>query len=315
MADIAENRGRVLDGAMMGVGTWAWGDRLYWGYGSTYHKEDLFEVFERSLEKGITLFDTAEVYSLGGAETILGEFVRRSDGKALVATKFMPFPWRLNRAALFRALRHSLSRMGLSCVDLYQMHFPLPPINIETWMEYMVEAVQAGMTRSVGVSNYDRGEMQRAYDVLMKNGIQLESNQLEYSIMNRKIEKNGLLAHCQQLGVRVIAYTPLASGMLSGKYSPENPPKGMRSGRYTLQLLKRIQPLIHLLRRLGEEHGGKTPAQVALNWTIAKGTIPIPGAKNLMQADQNAAALGWLLSPAEVAEIDETADRIGPMLE
>jgi aryl-alcohol dehydrogenase-like predicted oxidoreductase len=300
----------ILEKVNFGVGTWAWGDRLMWGFGRGYVSEDLRQVFDATVRAGIRLFDTAEVYGQGKSEQFLGEFITESGEEVIIATKFLPFPWRLNRRSLIRALRGSLKRLGVSTVDLYQIHQPLPPVNVETWMTALAEAVQMGLTREVGVSNYDLSWTQRAYDALAREGIHLASNQVEYSLINRKIEKNGLLKLCQDLGVRVIAYSPLGMGLLSGKYSAENPPPGIRGRRYNRRLLERMTPLLTLMKRIGSDHAGKTPAQVAINWTICKGTLTIPGAKNLSQAEQNAEALGWSLTNEEVAALDEASDQL-----
>jgi aryl-alcohol dehydrogenase-like predicted oxidoreductase len=250
------------------------------------------------------------VYGQGRSEQFLGEFVRSSEEQVIIATKFMPFPWRLSRKSLIRALQGSLKRLGVQQVDLYQIHQAIPPVNVETWMAAMTEAVQMGLTREVGVSNYDPSWNQRAYDALAREGLALASNQVEYSLLNRKIEKNGLLKQCQELGVRVIAYSPLGMGLLTGKYTRENPPGGIRGNRNNRNLLERMTPLMTLMKRIGSDHAGKTPAQVAINWTICKGTLPIPGAKNLSQAEQNAGALGWELTQDEIAALDEASDRL-----
>lgn len=305
----------VLSGVSFGVGTWAWGDRLFWGYGGGYAQDEVRQAFDFSLEAGIRLFDTAEVYGQGQSELLLGDFIRAAretspQEQVLVATKFMPYPWRLSRSSLLRALRGSLRRLGLSQVDLYQIHQPLPPVNVNTWMAALIEATQAGLTRAVGVSNYDISRTQRSYDALIREGIHLASNQVEYSLLNRKIEKDGLLKLCQGLDITLIAYSPLAMGVLTGKYTPENPPKGVRGGRYNRKLLQRIVPLLALMRKIGAAHSGKTPAQVALNWVICKGALPIPGAKNLTQAEQNVGALGWQLTEEEVAALDAASDAV-----
>lgn len=299
----------VLDSVEIGIGTWAWGDRLVWGFGQEYQAEDVRQVFDASLAAGIRLFDTAEVYGQGRSEQFLGEFIKTTEEHVLVATKFMPYPWRLRKGSLLGALRASLKRLGRSQVDLYQMHQSLPPINVETWMEAMTEAVQSGLTREVGVSNYDRGWTQRAYDALAREGIHLASNQVEYSLVERRIEKNGLLKHCHDLGVKVIAYSPLGMGLLTGKYTTENPMRGFRASAKG-RLLAKLDPLMRLMKHIGSDHAGKTPAQVAINWTICKGTLPIPGAKNLSQAEQNAGATGWRLTDEEVAALDEASDKL-----
>jgi aryl-alcohol dehydrogenase-like predicted oxidoreductase len=300
----------VFEGIELGLGTAAWGDRFLWGYGQDYKEEDLKQAFQSSLAAQVNFFDTAEVYGSGQAESLLGEFLKTTDLPAKIATKFMPYPWRLRRGSLLSALRASLARLGRTRVSLYQIHQPLPPVRVETWMEGMAEAFQAGMIEAIGVSNYDRTRTQRAYDALIRLGIPLASNQVEYSLLNRRVEKNGLLDFCKGLGITVIAYSPLAKGVLSGKYSAQSPPRGVRSTMYTPGFLAKTQALINQLRKIGSDRGGKTAGQVALNWAICKGTIPIPGAKNLQQAEQNAAAGGWRLSEDEVSLLDELSDRV-----
>lgn len=298
--------------ARIGVGTWAWGDRLVWGFGRGYQRSDVQEAFETSLAEGLYFFDTAEIYGQGQSEKMLGEFIASAKRPVVVATKFMPYPWRLSQRSLLRALRGSLKRLGLAYVDLYQVHQPLPPINVETWMAGMSEAVQAGLTRAVGVSNYDQSRMQRAYDALAREGVHLAANQVEYSLLNRKVEKNGLLQKCKEMDVKLIAYSPLGMGLLTGKYTAINPPQGIRAGvvNYNRRLMERMEPLMMLMKRIGSDHAGKTPAQVALNWVICKGALPIPGAKNQTQAAQNAGAVGWSLSEEEVMALDKASDQI-----
>lgn len=298
-----------LHHAEMGVGTWAWGDRTMWNYGRGYGEEEVAGAFQKSLEVGVNLFDTAEVYGMGRSERLLGRFLHETDRPVLVATKFMPFPWRFSRRSLLRALRGSLERLGLEKVDLYQIHWPLPPMSVEHWAEALAEAVEAGLARCVGVSNYNLSQMERAYRALARRGIPLASNQVEYHLLNRSVEKNGLLERCRELGVRLIAYSPLAKGLLTGKYTSQNPPPGVR-GRMFAGVLRHLPPLISLMTEIGQEHGGKTPAQVALNWIICKGALPIPGAKTTEQAAHNAGALGWRLSEAQVQALDEASDRI-----
>lgn len=292
----------------LGVGTWAWGDKLVWEYGSgSFTDEDIRAAFATSVEAGINLFDTAEVYGNGRSEEILGRLALPRQQSLVIATKFMPYPWRLRGESLHQALKESLRRLGQ--IDLYQIHVPLPPVSIETWMDAMAEAVEAGLIRSVGVSNYSEEQMRQAHAALARRGIPLASNQVLYSLLNREPEENGVLDACRELGVSLIAYSPLAQGLLTGKYTPQNPPPGIRRLRYRRQLAA-LPPLLGLMEEIGEGHGGKTPAQVALNWTIYQGTIPIPGAKNARQARDNAGALGWRLSAAEVSALETAAAEV-----
>jgi aryl-alcohol dehydrogenase-like predicted oxidoreductase len=299
----------------LGLGTWQWGDRMMWGYGKTHTDSDLHDAFQVSLQSGITFFDTAEVYGKGRSEQLLGACLREARQSPLraplvVATKFMPYPWRLRKRALLSKLRASLARLGLERVDLYQIHWPFRPVPIETWANALADAVEEGLTRSVGVSNYNSAQMLRAHSALSKRGVPLASNQVEFHLLNRRVEHEGLLKLCRELGVTLIAYSPLAKGMLTGKYTPEAPPPGMRSYLFRRARLGKIQPLIQLLGEIGKTHDGKSPAQVALNWVMSKGAVPIPGAKNARQARDNAEALGWRLSEAEIAALDEESRKL-----
>lgn len=300
----------VFQDVEIGIGTWAWGDRLYWGFGRGYADSDLREAYQTCIAAGVFFFDTAEVYGQGKSEIFLGEFAGESQVPIRIATKFYPIFWRLNRGSFVRALRGSLKRLKRSRIELYQMHWPWSPVKIESWMEAMADAHQNGLIDAVGVSNYTRDQMQRAYDTLSRYGIRLASNQVEYHLLNRAIEKNGLLDHCQSLGVKCIAYSPIAKGVLSGKYTPNNPLRGFRESSYPRRLLEKIQPLIKEMRNIGMDHGGRTPAQVAINWTICKGTLPIPGIKNARQAQDNLEAVGWRLTEAEVDLLDDLSDRV-----
>jgi len=298
-----------LHKAEMGLGAMSWGDRSLWNYGHGYTDVDIEEAFRTSLAAGINLVDTAEVYGSGRSERLLGQFLKTTQTPILVATKFMPFPWRLNRKALLYAIHRSLERLGLERVDLYQIHWPFPPYPVEVWVEEIAKVAKTGLTRTIGVSNYDKNQMQRAYTVLTRYDLPLASNQVEYHLLNRTVEKNGLLDRCKELDVRLIAYSPLAKGFLTAKYTPENPPPGIR-GNGAVAKLKRIQPLIKLMTEIGKGHTEKTPAQVALNWIICKGGFPIPGAKTGKQAAQNAGAIGWRLTPEEVKALDDASDNV-----
>jgi len=287
----------------LGVGTNTWG---------SFHRADpaLRDTFEAALDLGINFFDTAEVYQLNGSELTLGQFLPAARDRApIIETKIFPFPWRLSAISLLPTLRASLKRLRLERVDVYLIHFPLPPVSIEAWMDALAGAVEKGLVRAVGVSNYNANQMKRAWAALEKRGIKLAVNQVEYNLLRRGPERKGLLSLCQSLGVTLIAYHPLASGLLTGKYTPDHlPPMGRHSLEVSRAEITRVQPLVALLRQIGEAHGGKTPGQVATNWLICKGALPIPGARNLQQFQSNAGALGWRLTAGEVSALDAVAD-------
>jgi aryl-alcohol dehydrogenase-like predicted oxidoreductase len=297
----------------LGLGIWQWGDTMMWNYGKGYGEADLRQIYEATLAAGINFIDTAEMYGQGRSERVVGQFMAETPAardRLVLATKFAPLPWRLTSSRLLHALRESLNRLGLSQVDLYQIHFPYTPVSIETWMNALADAVEAGLTRAVGVSNFSPSQTIRAHVALTRRGVPLASNQVEYSLLDRKPETSGLIKVCRDLGVTVIAYSPIGKGTLTGKYTPDNVPSGMRRRIYNRNLLARIQPLIDLLREIGQAHDGKTPSQVSLNWLICKGAVPIPGAKNLRQAQENFGALGWRLTDEEVARLDELSHQL-----
>ncbi len=302
------NELRFLHAVEIGLGAWQWGDRMIWGYGQTHTDKEIREAFNASLNLGVRFIDTAEIYGSGYSERLLGKFLKETEQPVLVATKFFPYPWRLLKGFIPRALKGSLEHLGLEAVDLYQIHWSTPLMSPETMMDGMAECVQRGWARAVGVSNFDEKKMIRAYTTLARHGIPLASNQVHYSLLNRAVEKNGTLARCKELGIRLIAYSPLEMGLLTGKYSAANPPPGMRGAQYA-EMLKRIPALIKLMQDIGLNHGGKAVAQVALNWLICKGAMPIPGAKSAMQAEQNAGGAGWRLTDDEVAKLDEESDK------
>jgi len=298
--------------SVMGLGTWAWGDRSTWGmngYDRTYDFETIRAAYERTVTAGITLLDTAEMYGDGESERIIGRLLcedRAHRDRVVIATKFMPFPWRIPfAAALRKSLRNSLARLGVPFVHLYQIHGPISLRSARAVAAALAAPYKAGLIKAVGVSNYSEGELRAIHAALATHGIPLATNQVEYSLLRTMPESNGLLRACRELGVTLLAYSPLAMGRLTGKYSQANPPPGKRN--FSAFPMAEIEPVIAELRSCGAAHGGKTPAQVALNWLICKGAVPIPGAKNAAQAEQNAGALGWRLTADEVAALDRVA--------
>lgn len=292
----------------LGIGTWAWGDKLFWNYGKDYGAAQVREAFDAAIEAGITFFDTAEVYGPEESEKLLGQFVKESNRPVQIATKYAPLPWRFNAESVSDALSASLRRLQCDHITLYQVHWPFTfLLSQETLMNVLADEVQRGRIESVGVSNYSAAQMQEAHQLLAKRGVQLAVNQVRYSLLNRQIESNGILDTARQLGVTILAYSPLAQGLVTGKYTPENPPTGPRQwdSRFSRSGLTKIAPVIAALRELGEKYQ-RQPAQVALNWLMAQeGVIPIPGAKDASQVRQNAGALGWKLSKDQILHLEE----------
>lgn len=293
----------------LGIGTWAWGDKLFWNYGSNYGASQVREAFEATLDAGISFFDTAEVYGFGESEKLLGQFMKELGRPAQIATKYFPLPWRITAQSVSDALTESLKRLQVECIELYQVHMPFSFfMSQETLMNALADEVKRGRIATVGVSNYSAAQMREAHGYLAARGVPLAVNQVQYSLLSRKIESNGILDTARDLGVTILAYSPLAQGLLSGKYTPDkefkiNDTRRLDS-RFSQSGLEKIAPVINLLHQLGEKYD-RTPAQVALNWLIERGVVPIPGAKTAQQAKQNAGALGWSLSEADVSQLEQ----------
>lgn len=292
------------------IGTWAWGDQLFWNYGSDYGEDQVKEAFQAALEAGVNFFDTAEVYGMGLSEELLGKFMQQAEQKVQIATKYGPLPWRFTGESVSDALTASLQRLRVEKVVLYQVHWPFTfLLSQETLMKALAEEVKRGRIEAVGVSNYSAAQMRQAHQILASYGVTLATNQVRYSLLSRQIESQGILSTAKELGVTVLAYSPLAQGLVTGKYTLENyqKPTGARrfDSRFNRSGLEKIAPVISLLKQMGEKYD-RTPAQVALNWLIAQGdVIPIPGAKTAKQAKENAGALGWQLSDDEVAQLEK----------
>lgn len=294
-----------LQVSRLGIGAMTWGDarglarlhpaKLAYGGADGYAAEKA--ALEASLAAGVNLFDTAAMYSGGASERRLGELVRGKD--AVIATKF-PAGFFARTGDMPRDLEASIARLGR--VDLYQHHFPSNRVSIPQLMEMMADAVEAGKIKAVGVSNYSAEQMCEAHAVLARRGIPLASNQVEYSLLHRQPETNGILDACRELGVTLIAYQPLAGGALTGKYKAGDRPQGLRRFMpyFRGKGMETLAPVVALLRKIGERYD-RSPAQVALRWLIEnESVLPIPGAKNAKQAADNAAALTFSLTIDEV---------------
>ncbi len=296
----------------MGCGTWAWGNRLLWDYQESMDSA-LNAVFDHCVSRGVTLFDTGDSYGTGKlsgqSEKLLGRFNTAYNGQnkdqICLATKLAPYPWRLTKQSIVSAGKASAQRLGH--LDLVQMHWSTA--NYLPWQEGpildgLAELCQQGVAQGVGLSNFGPKRLRLAHKRLSAQGIKIQTLQVQYSLLSTyPVTELGLKDVCDELDIRLIAYSPLALGLLTGKYATkEDLPKGLR-GFALGQLLPGVQPLLSCLREVADA-SSKTMAQVAINWCICKGAIPIPGAKNLRQAQQNTGALGWRLSEADVQALD-----------
>lgn len=307
----------------MGCGTWAWGNRLLWGYSPAMDVE-LQKVFNACVSQGVTLFDTGDSYGTfklqGRSESLLGQFCQDYSGpnqaQICLATKLAPYPWRLSKRSILAAAEASRQKLA-SRLDLVQMHWSTA--NYAPWQEWallegLAELYQQGLVRGVGLSNYGPKRLERVYQKFQRLGVPILSLQVQYSLLSTyPVTQLGLKQVCDQLGIKLIAYSPLGLGLLTGKYQTDGPlPKGLRK-QLCRRILPGMGPLLNCLTEIAN-HRQKSLSQIALNWCICKGTLPIPGAKTLAQAEENLGALGWQLSPAEVDALDCAATQVAQVM-
>ncbi len=268
-------------------------------------------IIQTALEGGINWFDTAEIYGAGVSEQSLADGLKAAGKKAgdvVVATKWFP----LFRTAgnISRTITDRLRFLGGYPIDLYYIHQPTSFSSPEAEMNAMADLVEAGKIRSVGISNFGPARMRRAHAALQKRGLPLATNQVRYSLLDRKIETDGTLQTAKELGVTITAYTPLGSGLLTGKYHKH--PELLKSKSFfwrsrIQRQLKSSRPLVAALEEIAANYQA-TPAQVALNWVICFNgdlVVTIPGATKVQQAADNAGAMRFRLTDAELARLDE----------
>ena len=322
----------------MGTGT------MLWNFNKSNTRDDILQAYHTCLDNGLIFFDTAEIYGNGGSERMLGQCLKQDGRPIVIASKFAPpssmIPIAPKRStvpkksprALMEALDGSLRRLGVDCIDLYQMHAPPSHNTIEDYMDVMAEAVKAGQIRAVGVCNFSAGQLRKAHARLAQHGIPLATEMVGYNLLRRYPETNGVFEACQELNISLIAYAPLAEGILTGKYrtGERKPSLGYRATIYFshLNIVKEREDSIPLVRRLFTrpreldskrleslfevldeiaEARGKTLAQAVINWLITTenaDVIPIPGARNVRQVNDNMGALGWHLTKEERALIN-----------
>jgi aryl-alcohol dehydrogenase-like predicted oxidoreductase len=292
----------------VGLGTWQFGAGE-WGYGTAYAKEVAPRIVERSLDLGVDLIDTAELYAFGRSERIVGAALGGRRDEAFLATKLLPIlpvdPIVRRRA------RGSLRRLATDHVDLYQLHWPNPVVPARPIADALRGLLDSGVTRHVGVSNYPLARWQELERLL---GRPVLSNQVRYSLVDREPERE-LLPWAQANGRVIIAYSPLGQGLLSGRYGPGRRPTGLRArtSPFRPENLQRAAPLLDTLREIANAHR-VTAAQIALAWLVRRdNVVVIPGASSVEQAEQNAASADIELSAAEDEALTAASDGYQPV--
>ena len=262
--------------------------------------EPVSQVVQSFLDAGGNFFDTAEVYGLGKSERLLGTCLQQNTRPVVVASKFAPWPYRLSCRQFMDALDASLSRLGLPAIDLYYIHWPFTFLKVETLMDMMAQAVEAGKVRAVGVSNFNAGQMRRAAARLARYDIPLAANEVHYSLLHRKPEVNGVLDACRELDVALVAYYPLEAGRLKSKETSSSSSTSI-SAKQEGELRKTLTEIAN--------KRGKSVSQVSLNWLLRrdKHVIPIPGATGARHVLDNVDMLSWEMADEEFAAIDQAS--------
>jgi aryl-alcohol dehydrogenase-like predicted oxidoreductase len=292
----------------IGLGTWQFGSRE-WGYGEGYAAGAARDIVRRARDLGVTLFDTAEVYGFGRSERILGEALGDERTQVVVASKLFPvapFP-----PVVRRRLEGSARRLGLDRVPLYQVHQPNPVVPDTVTMPGLRTLLDEGRIGAVGVSNYSLARWQAADAAL---GRPVVSNQVQFSLA-RPGALEDLVPFAQREGRVVIAYSPLAQGLLGGRYDVSNRPGGVRAANplFGTQNLRRVQPLLDVLREVADAHGVR-PGTIALAWLVSlPQVVVIPGASSVEQVEANAAAGDVDLRPDEQEALTRAARAFTPV--
>ncbi|MGD1807085.1 aldo/keto reductase [Dapis sp. BLCC M126] len=290
------------------IGTLSWVNTSSNSYGIEYGEAELEGAFKAALDGGINFFDTAESYGKGLSEELLAKFMQTTEQPVQISSKYAPRLWRFFPFSVTNALTASLERLRLPKIQLYQVHWPLTYLmSQKTLLNTLADEVKNGRIEAVGVSKYSLEQMQKAYEILGAQGVKLATNQLKYSLLYRQIETQGFLDKAKELGITILAFCPLAKGLLTGKYTVDQLPTDGRKPRpdFNKSELEKIEPVISLLTKIGKKYD-KTPAQVALNWLICQdNVIPIVGCKNAEQVRQNIGATGWKISQDEFNQLEQ----------
>ena len=283
--------------SVIGLGTWQFGSRE-WGYGREYAGGEAVSIVRRALELGINLIDTAEIYGPWRSERIVGKSLQGRRDEAFVATKI--FPIGLPFTTGWRA-RASARRLGTGMIDLYQLHWPSVLFPPKATMPRFRRLMDDGLVRHAGVSNHDLRQWQECDEAL---GGPVLSNQVRFSLAHREPERE-LVPWAQRNNRIVIAYSPLAQGVLSGRYRDRAPSNFRRfNSDFSAPARRQREPLVQALVEIAGKHDA-TPAQVALAWLVSKpNVVAIPGASSVKQLEDNARAGDMTLAPDEIVELD-----------
>lgn len=280
------------------AGCWSWGNRRTWGYGTRFGDTDVRAAVETLTEHGVRCYDTAEVYSGGRAERLLGDC---AGGAAIVSTKFFPYPWRLTRGQFLRAVERGNRRLRIDRAHLYQVHHEPPRPLLRRLAGHLAAARRAGLVESVGTSNLSSDGLRATVAALAEHGERVSAHQARYNLCDRRVERDGVADLCRAEGIVLLAHSALGQGLLSGRYRAGDAMTGRRP--LNEQVLRQADPVIQLLIRYADRLA-TSPAAVALAWLRHQGAVPIVGVHDRRQAQEAAQGLGVTLTDKMALRLD-----------
>lgn len=292
------------------LGAWSWGSGAAGGdqvFGNHLSIKELKPVFNKAIECGLNLWDTAAVYGEGTSEAILGEFIKdinRED--IIISTKFTPQIASDSKDAMQEMIDGSKKRLNAEVIDIYWIH---NPFDVEKWTPHLIPLLKSGQVKEVGVSNHNLEEIKRVNEILGQVGYKISAVQNHFSLLHRSSEKAGILDYCKENNITFYAYMVLEQGALSGKYDTAHPfPQGTGRGDAYNPILDKLEDLIKKLRELGDKYQ-VSPAQIAVAWAIYKGTLPIIGVTKVKQVEEVLQATAIQLTDEEVDLLEEYGDK------
>ena len=294
------------------LGTWSWGTGAVGGdqvFGNRLGENELREVFDTAMKEGLNLWDSAVVYGMGASEDILGAFARTCRREELIlSTKFTPQIAQEVEDPMALMCAGSLERLGTDYIDIYWIH---NPADVEKWTPYLIPLVKSGKVKRVGVSNHNLAELKRAEEILSKEGVHISAVQNHYSLLYRSSEEGGILGYCKENGIDFFAYMVLEQGALTGKYDTKHPlPEGSQRGDTYNPILPQLEELIGTMKKIGEKYSASV-SQIAIAWTVAKGTLPIIGVTKPSHVEDAAKAAQISLTADEMSELETKAAEAG----
>ena len=294
------------------LGAWSWGAGAAGGdqvFGNHLAEADLQTVFEKAMECGLNLWDTAAVYGEGSSERILGNFIKNGNREAvIISTKFTPQIASDSPEAMQEMLDGSKARLHTDVMDIYWIHNPM---DVERWTPKLIPLAKSGQIKKIGVSNHNLSEIKRANEILAAEGLKISAVQNHFSLLHRSSERSGILDYCRENGITFFAYMVLEQGALTGRYNEAHPfPAGTGRGDAYNPHLRELSALIEELSVIGTRFDA-SPAQVATAWALSKGTLPIIGVTKVKQVEEAAQAAQITLTAEEIRRLEKLGDETG----